>query len=321
MARELHPKANGDAADSGAPATSATDGTSAAPAASGSEGATSAALDAKFARLQDALRQLDQVVVAFSAGVDSTFLLKVAVDALGADRVLAVTADSPSLARSELAETIALAEQIGAPHRVVETREIDRPEYRANPTNRCYFCKSTLYAELADYVVSEGFEAVLSGTNADDLGDFRPGLQAGQEYRVRTPVADVGLTKAEVRVLSARLGLPTFDKPASPCLASRIPYGQEVTPEKLRMIEEAEAFLRELGFRECRVRHHDVLARIEVPATDMSRFADGKLAEQIDARLREIGFSYVSLDLRGFRSGSLNEVVPLSVQIQHRGVT
>jgi uncharacterized protein len=198
---------------------------------------------------------------------------------------------------------------MGAPHEVVETHEMDDPNYAANPTNRCYYCKSELYTRLDDFIDKRGYKAVINGTNADDHSDFRPGLQAADEHAVRAPCAEAGMTKDDIRVLSEQMGLPTYDKPASPCLASRVQYGEAVTPEKLNQIEQAEAFLHSLGFRECRVRHHDNLARIELVPTDIERALDSTLRMQIDARFRELGYKYVALDLRGFRSGSMNEVI------------
>ena len=266
------------------------------------------ALDEKYQRLQRILREMRSVAVAFSAGVDSTFLLKVALDTLGPDNVVAVTGRSDSLASTEFEETKKLAESIGAEHVVLDTDEFDNPDYTSNPQNRCYFCKTALFTRMRPFITERGINAMVSGTNADDLGDFRPGIDAGRELGVRAPVAEAGLTKDDIRELSARLGLPTFDKPASPCLSSRIPYGEEVTPEKLRMIEAGERFLREMGIAECRVRHHNKLARIEVPPEFIPRLAEPETAARIDEHFRSLGYNYVSLDLRGFRSGSLNEV-------------
>lgn len=271
---------------------------------------TEQTIDTKYRRMQDILRELQSVAVAFSAGVDSTFVLKVAVDTLGSKHVVAVTGRSDSLARAEFEQSRELADAMGVEHVILDTDEFDNPSYTSNPENRCYFCKSTLYARLETFIAERGIKAIASGTNADDLGDFRPGLSAAHEHGVHSPVAQAGLTKRDVRELSRRLGLPTSDKPASPCLSSRVPYGEEVTPAKLRMIESAEAFLREeLGIRECRVRHHGHLARIEVSPALISTLAEPATAARIDRHFRSLGYQYVSLDLRGFRSGSLNEVI------------
>lgn len=268
-----------------------------------------ATLDEKLERMRGILRELKRVAVAFSAGVDSTFVLKVALDTLGAENVLAVTGRSDSLAGDEYVQAAELARRLSARHVVIETQEFSDPNYLANPTNRCYYCKTELYEKMGPVLAAHGLSATISGVNADDLGDYRPGLAAASEHRVRAPAAEAGLTKAEIRELSQRLGLPTFDKPASPCLSSRVQYGETITPEKLRRIERAEAFLRELGYRECRVRHHDTLARIEVPAERVGELADPALRAKIDAAFREFGYQYVTLDLRGFRSGSMNEVI------------
>lgn len=260
---------------------------------------------------------MESVAVAFSAGVDSTFVLKAAIDTLGAKNVVAVTGRSDSLARAEFEEAGTIAANLGVEHVILDTDEFDNPNYVSNPTNRCYFCKTTLYTHLERFIADRGLKAVVNGINADDLGDYRPGIEAAREHGVRCPAAEAGLTKEDIRELSRRLGLSTFNKPASPCLSSRVQYGEHITPEKLRMIEAGEAFLHKMGIRQCRVRHHDNLARIEVPAESIPLLADPVQAARIDAYFRTLGYHYVALDLRGFRSGSMNEVIPLGlVQLQ-----
>jgi len=263
----------------------------------------------KLETVRGTLRDLGRVAVAYSGGVDSAFILKLAVDSLGGENVLAITGVSDSLSTSERQHAQRLARQIGAEHILLQTREFENPEYLANPTNRCYFCKTELYERMRHFLSSRGPFCILSGTNADDLGDYRPGLIAADENGVRAPLAEAGLTKTEIRALSAQMGLPTHDKPASPCLSSRVQYGEAITPDKLRMIEAAESFLHRLGLRECRVRHHDKLARIEVPADRIASLAQPDIRAKIDSAFREIGYHYVTLDLRGFRSGSMNEVI------------
>jgi uncharacterized protein len=266
-------------------------------------------LDAKHHALSDRLRSLGSVLVAFSGGVDSTLVLRVSVLALGSQRVLAVTGRSPAVPASELSSVERLAAEVGARHEWLDTREFDDAKYLANPENRCYFCKTELYSRLVPLAGQRGLAAVVNGVNADDLGDYRPGLQAAGEFGVHAPLAEAGIGKEDVRRISRLLGLSIFDKPASPCLSSRVQYGEAITPEKLRRIDAAETLLRSLGFRECRVRHHDTLARIELPLDELAGAVEPSMRARIDAGLRELGYLYVTLDLRGFRSGSMNDVL------------
>lgn len=267
----------------------------------------------RYAQMRELIRSWRRVVVAYSGGVDSAFVLKVCVDVLGSDNVRAATGRSPSVPQAELVSAAELAAAIGAPHTFVDTAEFGRDEYLSNPTNRCYYCKETLYTHLEPIARGFGAAVIVNGANLDDLGDHRPGMQAAIEFAVRAPAAEASLSKAEIRVLSRELGLPTADKPASPCLSSRVPYGEPITVEKLRMIELGEACLHELGFRECRVRHHGQVARIEVPAVDIDRLLAPALRSRLDEQLRSLGFLYVTVDLRGLRSGSLNDVVRLQI--------
>ena len=286
----------------------------------------------KLDQLRAILRGYESCLVAYSGGVDSVFLAQVAHDALG-DRALAVIADSPSLPRAEFEEALALGEQFGFPVRVVKTKEFANADYLANPVNRCYFCKHELFSELEPLARAEGFAVIAYGENASDVGDFRPGAQAAGEFKVRAPLKEAGLTKAEIRELSVQLGLPTADKPQMACLSSRIPYGESVSPAKLSMIERAEAVLRELGFHDVRVRHHELghlpetppptdrdrlrprnhLARIEVGVTELPRLLGGELFQRIAAELKQLGYAHVTLDLEGYRRGSLNARMPASL--------
>ncbi|HEX5872683.1 MAG TPA: ATP-dependent sacrificial sulfur transferase LarE [Longimicrobium sp.] len=261
--------------------------------------------DSKRQRLEAVLRECGSVVIGYSGGVDSVFLARVAVDVLGADNVLAVTGKSDSIASWMEDTAREVAGRFGIPWLELETHEIDDPRYAANPSNRCYFCKSELWTRLADVAGERGFATVLDGSNADDVGDHRPGAVAATENAVRSPLLEAGLTKAEIRAWSRELGLPTWDQPAAPCLASRIPYGISVTPERLRQIEAAELGLRALGFRDFRVRHHDGLARLEVHPAEISRVAEHRT--RIAETVRAAGFRRVLIDLQGYRRGSLNE--------------
>jgi uncharacterized protein len=271
-------------------------------------------------QLKVALRSGGRTLVAYSGGVDSVFLAKVAHDTLG-DSALAVIADSPSLPRRELREALEIGEQFGFPVRVIKTDEMADESYTSNPSNRCYFCKSELFERLAETAQREGWQTIAYGENASDTGDYRPGAVAAREYQVRAPLKEVGMTKAEIRELSAGLGLPTATKPQMACLSSRIPYGEPVTDESLRMIEAAENILRDAGFYEVRVRHHTVgnsqhearnsklyMARIEVGAEEFARFFDAEARESVMRALKQIGYAYVTLDLQGYRRGSANEV-------------
>jgi len=259
-------------------------------------------LDAKHERLRELVRGHGELLVAYSGGVDSGLVLKVAHDELGR-RAMGVTAYSPAVPRRELQEALRLARAIGAAHRVVRTDEIDDPRYAANPANRCYFCKSTLYASLLAFARRHGYSTIANGTNLDDLGDHRPGIAAADEFRVVSPLRDAGLSKADVRALARKLALAAWDKPASPCLASRIPYGSPVTREKLASIDEAEDYLRGLGLRDLRVRHFGARARVEVSRAELETLA-GRI-DAIRERLRRIGFEEV--ELTELRSGALND--------------
>ena len=279
-------------------------------------------LQRKLERLHDNLRSMRRVAVAFSGGVDSAFILKVAADVLGPSNVLAVTGVSPSVPAADLEEAQSLARSLGVEHLLVDPGEFEDANYLANPANRCYYCKTALYRRMEPLLAQRGLNAIVSGTNADDLGDYRPGLTAAKEHSVREPCAEAGLTKADIRELSSAMGLPTSEKPASPCLASRVPYGETITPEKLSMVDRAETFLRKFMAAQnlehtpvaCRVRYHDKLARIEVPPEWIELLAQPANRSRIDAAFREIGFQYVAIDLRGFRSGSLNEVISVGIK-------
>ena len=269
----------------------------------------------KFNRLKELLAGYGSCLVAYSGGVDSVFLARVARDVLG-DKSLAAIADSASLPRRELEEALAIAKQFDIPVRVIRTKEFDNPAYLANPDNRCFFCKHELFTELEPLARAEQFAVIAYGENASDVGDHRPGAKAAAEFQVRAPLKEAGLTKSDIRALSAQMGLPTADKPQMACLSSRVPYGEAVTPEKLRMIEEAEYVLRDLGFYDVRVRHHELtgagravaLARIEVGVEEMPKLLVDGMFSRVAQALRKIGYAHVTLDLQGYRRGSVNEV-------------
>jgi uncharacterized protein len=268
-------------------------------------------------RLLEILRRLDNVAVAFSGGIDSTVVAQAAHFALG-DRAVAVTADSASVPRAEIDEAQRLARHIGIRHRLIATDEFADPDYVRNDGARCYFCKSELYRRIETILPELGATVICTGANVDDLGDYRPGLRAAAEHGARHPLQEAGFTKPDVRALARAWNLPTWDKPASPCLSSRLAPGVEVTRERTGRVEAAEAFLRELGCREFRVRLHEgELARIEVPADEIWRLADPAVRDDLVRRLKELGFRFVTLDLEGFRSGSLNTLVSLENKLQY----
>ncbi|HEY1907602.1 MAG TPA: ATP-dependent sacrificial sulfur transferase LarE [Myxococcaceae bacterium] len=264
----------------------------------------------KVLRLRESIRGLGSALVAFSGGVDSTFVLRIARDELG-ERAVALTAISASVAPEEKREAEALAAELGVRHLSVDSDEVSDPRYAANPTNRCYYCKSELYALCTERAAQLGLAVVVDGFNADDLRDHRPGHQAAREREIRSPLAEVGLTKDEIRAHSRALGLRTWDKPQMPCLASRIPYGTAVTEDRLVQIGSAESDLRAAGLRSFRVRYHGDIARLEVAAEELHRFSDPEFRARINEALRGRGFNYVALDLEPFRSGRLNEAVGL----------
>ncbi|MBW9171956.1 ATP-dependent sacrificial sulfur transferase LarE [Clostridium estertheticum] len=265
-------------------------------------------LEMKFQKLKDSIQGLKSVAIAYSGGVDSTFLLKVAADVLG-NKVIAITAKSTTYPEREFKEAVKYIEDIGAKHIVIISEELEIEGFAKNPIDRCYFCKKELFSKVRKVADDNNINAVLDGSNADDVSDYRPGMKAANELRVISPLKDAGLTKDNIRELSKRLGLPTWNKPAFACLSSRFPYGNEITVEKLSMVEKAEQFLLDLGFRQIRVRHHGDIARVEVNAQERDKFFSTEMMDKVANELKSIGFKYVTLDLLGYRTGSMNEVL------------
>jgi len=266
-------------------------------------------LSTKYQQLVGLIEPMGRVIVAFSGGVDSTLVLRVALDALGAENVLAGTGVSPSLPQRELQSVKDLAKVLSAPLELIHTSEMDVPNYTSNPANRCYFCKTELYSKLSELAAAKDYHAVLNGLNLDDTGDHRPGMSAAKEWNIRSPLLEAKLSKADVRALAQKLNLPNWEKPALACLSSRIPYGTPVTIQSLSQIEQAENFLRDAGFANVRVRHHTNLARIEVDADDLPRLLQQPLHDDLLKHFKSLGYTYITVDLQGFRSGSGNEIL------------
>lgn len=267
----------------------------------------------KEQKLREIFRTLGSVIVAYSGGVDSSYVAYIANAELGPGAVC-ITGESASLPSYQQAEIKRVVDEFGFHHEVIQTEELENPSYRANNAERCYFCKDELYNKLEAIAASRGIECIVDGSTTDDVHDFRPGRKAATQHAVRSPLIEVGMSKTEVREMSRRAGLPTWDKPASPCLSSRIAYGTAVTIERLSNVDRGEEILREFGFKEFRVRHHDTLVRLEIAPAEMDRVLQKNVVEQLAARFRELGFKYVTLDLQGFRSGSMNEVLPINIK-------
>jgi uncharacterized protein len=272
----------------------------------------SLALQVKYDRLKSLLREMGEVVVGYSGGVDSTLLMKVAHDELG-DRAIAVTGDSEAFPQGEVDAAHAVAESLGWQVVRVRTHELSNIHFRVNNPDRCYHCKTELFSELREVADERGIRWIADGSHADDVGDHRPGMAAGEERGVRSPLREAGITKAEIRELALYLGVPNWDKPSFACLSSRFPYGTEITPELLARLDGCEKVLRTLGFRQFRVRHHDTVCRIEVEPQDIPRLVD--VREEVNARFKELGYAYVTVDLEGYRSGKMNDTLPSIVRL------
>lgn len=266
-------------------------------------------IDKKLKKLKQILKKMGSIVVAYSGGVDSTFLLKIAKDVMDG-RLLAVTAISPTYPRREDQAARSTAKILKVRHKTIKTHELNCVDFKSNPPNRCYYCKRELFLKLKSIERKGDYQFIVEGSNRDDEKDFRPGLRALKELGIRSPLREAGLSKKEIRQLSKKLGLSTFDKPPFACLASRFPYGHSIDIKKLRMVDQAEAYLHTLNFKQCRVRHHGPIARIEVAPEDIDRFQDHKLRQAVTKRFKKLGFPYITLDLQGYRSGSMNELLP-----------
>jgi uncharacterized protein len=265
-------------------------------------------IDSKLAQLKAIFQEMNYALIAYSGGIDSTLIAQVAFDVLG-DRTLAITAVSPSLLPEELEEAKEQARLIGIKHELIETEEMNNPNYTSNPVNRCYFCKSELHDNLKTIAQQQGYPYIVDGVNADDLQDYRPGIQAAKERGVRSPLAEVQITKADIREITQKLGLPWWDKPSQPCLSSRFPYGEEITISKLQRVGRAEIYLRKLGYNNLRVRSQDDTARIELPPDQIKNFVLNNDLNQIVSAFQALGFIYITLDLEGYKSGKLNQVL------------